>query len=155
MDDGKGLELEQSLAMEAMQKMKRKRNIAREAAEVLARPPVIRTPAEAGLSAFNHLIAHTELLPDGWFNNPRDLGILPPDTTRNPERTHLGPAPSYAVDALIYSATDMAWLQERLLRAENEILMREEACRLCGFTFSKRSGGEDLVRQSHYAYSMT
>ncbi|KAL8916335.1 MAG: hypothetical protein Q9172_006355 [Xanthocarpia lactea] len=111
LDDGKGLELEQSLALEAMQEMKRKSTISREAAEVLARPPVIRTPAEA----------------DGWFNDPRPQ---PPDMTRNPGGTHLGPAPSYAVNALIYSATDMAWLQERLLRAENEILMREEACRV-------------------------
>ncbi|KAL8859639.1 MAG: hypothetical protein Q9178_003753 [Gyalolechia marmorata] len=149
LDDGKGLELEQSLAVEAMKEMKRKRTIAREAAEVLARPPVIRTPAEAGLSAFNHLVAHTELLPDGWYNSPRHLGIQPPDTTRNPEGTNLDPAPSYAVNALIYSATDMAWMQERLLRAENEILRREEACRVCGFTFLKRSGGEDLDVVKH------
>ncbi|KAL8777895.1 MAG: hypothetical protein Q9213_007662 [Squamulea squamosa] len=113
-DEGIDVELEQIRAVEAMAQMKRKKTLAaRNAVEAFAKPVLLRNPAQA----------------DGRFDNLGHLGIQLPQTTWDPEGTHLGPAPSYASNALIYSATDMGLLQQRLFRAENEILMREEACR--------------------------
>ncbi|KAL8773642.1 MAG: hypothetical protein Q9209_001408 [Squamulea sp. 1 TL-2023] len=109
------VELEQNRAAEAMAQMKRKKTIvAKDAVEAFGRPVLLRNPAQA----------------DGRFNNLGHLAIQLPQTTWDPEGTHLEPAPSYASNALIYSVTDMGLLQQRLFRAENEILMREEACRL-------------------------
>ncbi|KAL8668551.1 MAG: hypothetical protein Q9168_006825 [Polycauliona sp. 1 TL-2023] len=49
---------------------------------------------------------------------------------------------------------EMGLLRQKLMRAEAEILNREEKCKVCGLMFLKRSGGEDLERaveiQKHY-----
>ncbi|CAL8576744.1 hypothetical protein XPA_002609 [Xanthoria parietina] len=132
-------DVEESQTVQAMRDLGKKKMIVKDAVEALYMPGVKRNPAQA----------------DGRFNNLGHLGIQLPQTTWNPEGTHLGPAPSYASNALIYSATDMGLLQQRLFRAESEVLMREEACRVCGLTFLKRSGGKELDRTTeitdHYA----
>lgn len=133
--------------MQALKNLGQKKIKMKDAVEALNMPGVKRNPAQAGLCiTISRLVIRTEILPDGRFNNLGHLGIQLPQTTWNPEGTHLGPAPSYASNALIYSATDMGLLQQRLFRAESEVLMREEACRVCGLTFLKRSGGKDFVR---------
>ena len=74
------------------------------------------------------------------------MRIRQPQTSWNEEGTHLGLTPFYAVDALRYTEADMGFLRQDLWRLESEVLMREEACRVCGKNFLKRSGGKDLVR---------
>ncbi|KAI4251745.1 MAG: hypothetical protein L6R42_008254 [Xanthoria sp. 1 TBL-2021] len=138
-----------------MKQLGQKKTIAKDAIEAFNMPEVKRNPAQAGLCTIYHLGMRTKILQDGRFNNLGHLGIQLPQTTWNPEGTHLEPTPSYATNALIYSASDMGLLQQRLFRAESEVLMREEACRVCGLTFLKRSGGKDLDRtteiNNHYA----
>ncbi|KAL8886821.1 MAG: hypothetical protein Q9215_005513 [Flavoplaca cf. flavocitrina] len=131
--------IEKLKTVEAMRRLERKKTIAADAVQILNAPEVNRNPAKA----------------DGRFNNLGHLGIQLPQTIWNAEGTHLEPAPSYSSNALIYSASDMGLLRQRLMRAESEVLMREEACRVCGLTFLKRSGGKDLDRkkeiEDHYA----
>ncbi|KAL8814931.1 MAG: hypothetical protein Q9223_005892, partial [Gallowayella weberi] len=132
-DDGTGLELEQSQAVNAMQEMNRKKTaIAKAAAEQME---VFKKP-RSKLPPFNKR-----------YNNLGHLGIQLPHTVWNPEGTHLDRAPSYAFNAPRYSASEVGLLTQRLMRAEEEILMREETCRVCNKMFLKRSDGKDLVKQ--------
>lgn len=86
------------------------------------------------------------------YNNLGHLMIDQPQTTWNPEGTHLEQAPSYAFTAPRYSASDMGLLAQRLRHAEEEVLMREESCRVCEETFMKRSNGKDLVNNFRILY---
>ena len=66
---------------------------------------------------------------------------------RSPGRNYFAEALSPSRPTPIYSQSDMTLLRQRLNRAENEILMREESCKVCGMVFLKSStGAEDTVR---------
>ncbi|KAL8685667.1 MAG: hypothetical protein Q9224_005727, partial [Gallowayella concinna] len=139
-DDGTGLEREQSQAVKAMKEMKRKKTaITKDAAEQME---VFKKP-RSQLPPFNKR-----------YNNLGHPGIQLPHTVWNLEGTHLERAPSYAFTAPRYSASDMGLIAQRLMRAEEEILKREESCRVCQKIFITRSDGEDLDRtaeiKEHY-----
>ncbi|KAI4250126.1 MAG: hypothetical protein L6R40_000298 [Gallowayella cf. fulva] len=139
-DNGKGLELEQYETAKSMRDVERKKvATAKDAGKAME----IFTKPRTTLPTFNKR-----------YNNLGHLMIDQPQTTWNPEGTHLEQAPSYAFTAPRYSASDMGLLAQRLRHAEEEVLMREESCRVCEETFMKRSNGKDLDRtadiRKHY-----
>ncbi|KAL8650673.1 MAG: hypothetical protein Q9226_005044, partial [Calogaya cf. arnoldii] len=129
-NDGMDGAVEPLKTVEAMRQVKKRTSIVNDAVKAFNGPRVTRNLAQA----------------DGRFNNLENMRIRQPQTTWNEEGTHLGLTPFYAVDALRYTEADMGFLRQDLWRAESEVLMREEACRVCGKNFLKRSGGKDLVR---------
>ncbi|KAL8719416.1 MAG: hypothetical protein Q9225_003581 [Loekoesia sp. 1 TL-2023] len=73
-----------------------------------------------------------------------------PSSTRSPGRNYFAEALSPAKSPQTYSHSDMGLLRQRLNRAENEILMREESCKVCGMVFLKSTSGAENTIREHY-----
>ncbi|KAL8730882.1 MAG: hypothetical protein Q9166_003809 [cf. Caloplaca sp. 2 TL-2023] len=148
-DNLTGPEVDESEVVEAMKEAKRKKAVtAKAAVEAFTTPRPSEQPYYKNLpSPVRRLILYHP--PDATFNSMGHMGVQLPQSTWNPEGTHLTREPSYAFNAPKYSESDMGRLAQRLLRAEEEILMREESCRVCGKVFLKRSGGKDLNMRDH------
>lgn len=124
-------------------------NIERAKQRVAAERDALKAPRQAPPKPTTALDVPYGIGGAGYLNSlsPAYRGLRPsahlPSLSTDPITRQLTPT----IIPPIYTPTELGLLRQRLHRAENEILLREESCKVCGKIFTPFAEGTDAVRQ--------